>query len=50
MSSRLVQKITAWLRGPQGRNAVDHVRTAANRPENRQRIGALLRRLRGPRR
>jgi hypothetical protein len=50
MASPLVQKISAWLRSAQGRRAIEQIRTTANRPENRQRLAGLLRRLRGSRR
>jgi hypothetical protein len=50
VASQLLQKITTWLRGPQGKRAVTQARMMAQRPENRQRITALVRRLRGGRR
>ena len=41
----LIQKLTAFVRSPQGRTAIDQVRRQAAKPENRHRLARLQARM-----
>ena len=43
--STFIQKLTAFVNGPQGRKVIDQARQQAARPENRRRVAQLRARL-----